>query len=129
MKGLSKRRRMVFFFLDYLLSFQRYSSFCSKIDDVTNCISTKINHKILNISGNIEVMLLKLGTNNVCQVSNKLTPTLTLSWHYSWSQTLCCKPNISIFDQIRGGTQSYLKHTKCPYSLHLLTSSLVVNDV
>ena len=27
--------------------------------------STKINHKILNISGNIEVMLLKLGTNNV----------------------------------------------------------------
>ena len=38
---------------------------------------------------------------------------------------LCFKLNISI----RGGTQSYLKHTKCPYSLHLLTSSLGVNDV
>ena len=87
MRGLSKRTRMAFSFFEYLLSFQRYSSSCSKID-VTNCISTKINHKILNISGNIGVMLLTLGTNNVCQVSNKLTPTLTLPWYYSWPQTL-----------------------------------------
>ena len=38
---------------------------CSKLDDDTNCFSTKkIHHKIKNISGNIEVMLLKLGTSN-----------------------------------------------------------------
>ena len=42
---------------------------------------------------------------------------------------LCYKLSISIFYWIRGGTQSYLKHTKCPYSLHLITSSLGVNDV
>ena len=70
MKGLSKRTRMAFSFFEYLPSFQRYSSSRPKIDGITNCISTKINHKILNISGNIGVMLLKLGTNNVCQVSS-----------------------------------------------------------
>ena len=36
---------------------------------------------------------------------------------------LCYKLNISIFDQISGGTQSYLKHTKCSYSLHQLIVS------
>ena len=65
LKGLSERTRMVFsffyYFFEYLLSFQRYSNFCSKIDDVTNCLGTKKNHKIKNISRNVEVMLLKLG--------------------------------------------------------------------
>ena len=51
---------MAFSFFEYLLLFQRYSSFCSKIDDITNRFCTKINHKIKNISGNIGVMLLKL---------------------------------------------------------------------
>ena len=68
------------FCFEYLLSFQRYSSFCSKIDDVTNCFSTKINNKIKNITGNIEVMLLKLGTNDVSQIRNKMTPIITLPW-------------------------------------------------
>ena len=51
---------MMFAFFGYLLLFQRYSSFCSKINDVINCLNTKINHKIKNISGNFGVMLLKL---------------------------------------------------------------------
>ena len=126
MKGLSKRTRMAFFFSEYLLSFQRYSSSCSKIDDVTNCISTKINHKILNILGNIGVILLKQ-----CIPGKKQTEThfdVAMVLHLA-PAPLCYKLNISIFDQIRGGTQSYLKHTKCPYSLHHLTSSLGVNDV
>ena len=72
---------MAFSLFEYLLSFQRYSSFCSKSDDVTNCISTKINHKFKNISGNIEVMLLKLGTNNVPLVRHKMTPTVLLPCH------------------------------------------------
>ena len=49
---------MALSFFEYLLSFQRYSSFCSKIDDVTNHFNTQMNHKIKNISGNIGVMLL-----------------------------------------------------------------------
>ena len=32
---------MAFSCFEYLLSYQRYSSFCSKIDDVTNSFSTK----------------------------------------------------------------------------------------
>ena len=44
------------------------SLFKNSTDDVTNSFSTKINHKIKNISGNIELVLLKLGTSNVPQV-------------------------------------------------------------
>ena len=36
-----------FFLLEYLLLFQRYSGFCSKTDDVTDRLSTKIAHKYL----------------------------------------------------------------------------------
>ena len=82
MKGLSKRRRMAFPFFEYLLLFQRNSSFCSKIDDVTNRFSTKINDNIKNISGNIGVMLLKLGTKNVHKVRNKMTHIMTLPLFY-----------------------------------------------
>ena len=87
-RGLSKRTRMVFSFFEYLLSFQRYSSFCSKIDDITNCISTKINHKIKNISENIGVMLLKLGTSNVSQVRQKMTPSVLLN-SFAFRPILC----------------------------------------
>ena len=74
LKVLSNRRIMVFSFLKYLLSFQS----CSKTDDVTNSFSTKINHKIKNILGNIGVMLLKLGTSNVPHVRHKLTPSVLM---------------------------------------------------
>ena len=36
---------MAFSVFEYLLSFQRYSRFCSKIDDVTNRLIMEINHK------------------------------------------------------------------------------------
>ena len=69
---------MAFSFLGYLLSFLRYSRFCSKIDGVS---TIKINHKIKNISGKIGVMLLKLGTNKYgSQVRHKMTPTVLLPW-------------------------------------------------
>ena len=71
---------MAFSCFEYLLSYQRYSSFCSKIDDVTNCICLKINHKMKNISGNIGVMLLKLGISNVPQVRQKMMPAVLLPW-------------------------------------------------
>ena len=55
-----------------LHSFQRYSSSCSKIDDVTNCISTNIDHENLNISGNIGVMLNSKGNLEVNVVSERV---------------------------------------------------------
>ena len=70
---------MGFSFFEYLLSFQRYSCFCSKADDVLNRLSVKINHKINHISGKVGVLLLKLGTSNVRQVNNKRTTILILS--------------------------------------------------
>ena len=107
---------MTFSTFEHLLSFQRYSSFCSKIDDVTNRFSTKINNKIKDISRSIGVMLLKLSTNNVSQVRNKMTSIMTLSWYFSRPQSLSVMNQIvSIFDQIRRGRQSHLKRTKCPY--------------
>ena len=51
-----------------LLSFQIY--------DVTNSLGAKINHKIKNISENIRVVLLKLGTSNVPPGRHKMTPTV-----------------------------------------------------
>ena len=61
-------------------SFQRYSGFSSKTDAFTDRLSVKINHKIVNVSGNIGVMLLKLGSSNVPQVRHKMTFTVLLSW-------------------------------------------------
>ena len=78
-----KEKKNGVLFFEYLHSFQRYSSFCSKIDDVTNRFSTKIDNKIKNILGNIGVMLLKLGTNNENQVRNKMTPIMTFPWFSS----------------------------------------------
>ena len=60
---------MVCFILEYLLSFQIYPSFCSKIDGVH---MTVINQEIENISGNIglhiEEMCVNAGTisSNTC---------------------------------------------------------------
>ena len=58
---------------------------------------TKINNKIKNISGNIGVMLLKLGTNNASQTRNKMTPIRTSPWHFSWPQSLSVMNQISPF--------------------------------
>ena len=50
--------------------------FCSKSDDVTNRLSTKINHKIKNILGNIGMMLLKFGN---CKCTSSKTQNGTYS--------------------------------------------------
>ena len=62
---------MAFSFFEYLHSFQRYSSFCSRI--ATNRSSTKINNKIKNILGKIGVMLLKLGTSKQLKMFEEKT--------------------------------------------------------
>ena len=64
---------MALSFLKDLLSFPRFSSFCVKIDDVTNGLRKNIHHKMKNIWKSF-----KLGTSNACQVRYKMTPTVVL---------------------------------------------------
>ena len=126
MKGLSERKRMKFsfFFVEYFLSFQRYSSFCSKIVDVTNHFSTKINPKIKNISGNIGVLLLKLGTNNVHQVRNKITPNFDVAMVLLSVPVPSAMNQLSpIFDHIRRGRQSYLETHEVPILPYVSTTA------
>ena len=46
-------------------------------------VQIKKNHKIKNISRNIGVMLLKLGTSKVPQAKYKMTPTVLLPWQHN----------------------------------------------
>ena len=67
-----------------------------------NRLSTRINHKIKNISGNIGVMLLKLGTDNVPRVRHKKEPTVLFSWQtILLSGLLHARLTFSIFVLIR----------------------------
>ena len=69
LKGLSKYRKMAFFFLKYLFSFQRYWRFSMmQIRSVMTsyCLRLKIvKYWINDISGNIEAVFLTLGTINL----------------------------------------------------------------
>ena len=47
---------------------------------ITDDKSSQLNHKIKNISGNIGVMLLKLGTSSVPRVRHKKEPTVLFLW-------------------------------------------------
>ena len=84
LKGLSKYRRMVFFFLRYLFSFERYRHFSSmQIRSVMTsyCLQLKSGKYWINgISGNIKAVFLKLGATNVHQKRNKMTPFVLLPW-------------------------------------------------
>ena len=68
---------------------------------MTNRLITKINHKIKNISGNIGVMLLKLGTSNVPRLRNKIMPTVPFSWQQFFSGLFHARLTFSFFVFIR----------------------------
>ena len=105
----------VFYFsiLEYFLSFLRYSSFCSKIDDVINCANAC--NKSQNIFENIGWMLFKLGTSNVHQIRQKVTPLRHVAMAtLSFPVPLCNEPNISDIEQISTGRLSDLKHMCYP---------------
>ena len=82
LKGLSKYRRIAFFFLKYLFSFWRYWRFSiTQIRSVMTsyCLHLKmVKYWINDISGNIEAVFLKLGTINVHHKCNKMTPSMVL---------------------------------------------------
>ena len=103
--------------------------FAQSIDDITNRFSTKINNKIKNISGNFGEMLLKLGTSNASQVTNKITPITIAMVLLSAPVPLYYELNISIFYRIRTGKHSYSKRTKWPYCSTSLHELMGANDV
>ena len=82
LKGLSKYRRMAFFFLKYLFSFERYWRFSiMQIRSVMTsyCLQLKmVKYWINDISGNIKAVFLKLGTINMHHRRNKMTPSMAL---------------------------------------------------
>jgi len=84
LKGLSKYRRMAFFFLKYLFSFWSYwhSSIMQIRSVMTSyCLQLKSGKYWINdISGNIEAVFLKLGIINVQHKRNEMTPLVLLPW-------------------------------------------------
>ena len=67
---------------EYLLSFQRYSSFCSKIDDVTHRLTMKINNKT-----RISLEILEWSHSN-------LVPVMYVRSDTKWQ--FCCCHGISL---------------------------------
>ena len=82
LKSFSKYRRMAFFFSKYLFSFQKYWRFSiMQIGSVMTsyCLQLKmVNYWIHNLSGNIKVVFLKLGTIYVHHKRNKMKPLILL---------------------------------------------------
>ena len=84
LKGLSKYRRMAFFFLNYLFSFERYWLFSImqiRSAMTSYCLLLKmIKYWINDISGNIKAVFLKIGTINEHHKRNTMTPFMSLPW-------------------------------------------------
>ena len=68
---------MAFSFWNIFFRSKDIRGFSKKNDEVTNRFSTKVNHKIRNIAGNIGVVLLKLG---IINVRHKMRPGVLLPW-------------------------------------------------
>jgi len=73
---------MAFSFLEYLFSFWRYSRFLyyanEQSDDIIGGSTETAEHSITNNSRNIKAVFFKLGTSNVHQKRNMMTPIVTL---------------------------------------------------
>ena len=71
--------------------------FIEKTDYVTNRLNAKTNHRIKNMSKNIEVMLLKLDTSNVPLVRHKMTPIALFPWQQFAFGSISCLIDALIF--------------------------------
>ena len=69
---------MVFSFLKYLFSFQRYSRFCIMSDDVIGGSTNTVQQSIKNICRRIRAVFFKLGTINVHRKRHKMAPIVPL---------------------------------------------------
>ena len=71
-------------FFEYLFSFQRYSSFCSKTDDITNRVSTKINHKIKKM---LRILDIECWSDAPCWVTSLIV--LVVSYRFYSAEIVC----------------------------------------
>ena len=69
---------MVFSFLEYLFSLQRYSCFCIVSDDAIGDSTNTVQHSIKSISRSIGAVIFKLGTRSVHCKRNEMTPVVQL---------------------------------------------------
>ena len=106
--------RSINLFFEYLLLFQRYSSFCSKSNDgkwyqqKKSITKSRTSREILDA---VQTCL-QYCTPGENQNYTHFNVTMVL---LSAPVLFCYEPIISIFNQIRRGKQSYLKHTKYTY--------------
>ena len=62
-----------------------------EIDDVIGGSTKIVRHSIKNIPRKIGAVLFKLGTRNVNNIGNIMTPIMLLPWQHSWLQSLSVK--------------------------------------
>ena len=78
LEAFQRKQEWRFLFLNIFSRSRDIQVFVQKLM-MSQIVSVQIiNHKIKNISENIAVMLLKLGTSNVPLVRHKMTPTVLL---------------------------------------------------
>ena len=113
---------MLFFFLKYLFSFQRYRRFSImqiRLVMTSYCLQLKSGKYLINdISGNIEAVILKLSTMNVHQKRNKMTLLGLFPQQLFWPQSLFVKKQKNPHLQpLRWDKGSYLGQKQFPHCL------------
>ena len=77
LKGLSKYR-MAFFFLEYLFSVLKITTFFEQSDDIFGVFTRTVQQSIKNISREIKAVFFKLGIRTVHHKRSKMTLVLPL---------------------------------------------------
>ena len=91
-KAFQCRVQWRFHFLEYLFSFWSYWHFC--IMQISNMMMSYYwlikmrKYCFKNISGDINVVLFKLGTRDSNQTANEINPVTWLSWQHTWLHSL-----------------------------------------
>ena len=91
-KGLSKSSKLalfffvISFFVPEIFKFSYYANLVT--DDVINCASTVVRHKIKNIFAKNEAMLLKLSRDVAPYEIYQIVHILMLLWQYAQFQSL-----------------------------------------
>ena len=106
---------MAFSFWEYLFLFSEIFTFLyyanEESDDVIGGSTKTVQHSIKNISRNIRAAFFKLGTKNVHDKRNKMTPTMLLPWQHSQLQSLSVKNQISPFAIFLSGADGLARQT------------------
>ena len=142
LKGLSRYRRIAFFFLKYLFSFQRYWRFSiMQIRSVMMSYYMQLKsgkNWINDICEIIKAVFLKLGTINVHHKRNKITPILLLPWqqfcHWccfnkNWNFQFLSLPRTYYPTQSIDGSYDNMGTMSVPSRTFCLTLEVVNGDI